>query len=36
MTTAKPTRRDIVLQRAYEDPGARDGYRVLVDHFWPR
>lgn len=36
MTTAKPIRRDIVLQRAYEDPGARDGYRVLVDHFWPR
>lgn len=36
MTTAKPIRRDIVLQRAYEDPGAHDGYRVLVDHFWPR
>lgn len=27
---------EIHLQRAYEDPGADDGYRVLVDHFWPR
>ncbi|NCT66902.1 MAG: DUF488 family protein [Rhodanobacteraceae bacterium] len=27
---------DIVLQRAYAEPGAHDGYRVLVDHFWPR
>ena len=27
---------EIRLQRAYEDPGADDGYRVLVDHFWPR
>ncbi len=27
---------DIVLQRAYEEPTAQDGYRVLVDHFWPR
>lgn len=29
-------RRTIALQRAYEEPGARDGYRVLVDRFWPR
>ena len=27
---------EIHLQRAYEEPGAIDGYRVLVDHFWPR
>lgn len=27
---------DIALQRAYDDPGAHDGYRVLVDRFWPR
>ena len=27
---------EIRLQRAYEDPDADDGYRVLVDHFWPR
>ncbi len=27
---------DIVLQRAYDDPDAHDGYRVLVDRFWPR
>lgn len=28
--------RKIALQRAYDAPGARDGYRVLVDRFWPR
>lgn len=28
--------RTIALQRAYEAPGARDGYRVLVDRYWPR
>jgi len=22
--------------RAYDAPGARDGYRVLVDRYWPR
>lgn len=27
---------EIRLQRAYDDPGKDDGYRVLVDHFWPR
>ncbi|HQV72177.1 MAG TPA: DUF488 family protein [Dokdonella sp.] len=27
---------EICLQRAYEEPGANDGYRVLVDRFWPR
>ena len=26
----------IQIQRAYEDPGARDGYRVLIDRLWPR
>ncbi len=26
----------IALQRAYEDPGPNDGYRVLVDRVWPR
>jgi uncharacterized protein YeaO (DUF488 family) len=24
------------LQRAYEEPSADDGYRVLVDRVWPR
>ena len=28
--------RTIALQRAYDAPGARDGYRVLVDRYWPR
>jgi uncharacterized protein YeaO (DUF488 family) len=32
----KSTPRDIAIQRAYEDPTAHDGYRVLVDRFWPR
>lgn len=24
------------IARAYEEPGAEDGYRVLVDRLWPR
>lgn len=28
--------REIALQRAYDAPGPHDGYRVLVDRFWPR
>jgi uncharacterized protein YeaO (DUF488 family) len=27
---------DIRLRRAYDPPGRRDGYRVLVDRVWPR
>ena len=27
---------DIHIQRAYDDPGPDDGYRVLVDRVWPR
>lgn len=27
---------EIAIQRAYVDPTPGDGYRVLVDHFWPR
>jgi uncharacterized protein YeaO (DUF488 family) len=26
----------ISIRRAYEPPGADDGYRVLVDRLWPR
>lgn len=26
----------IKLKRAYEDPSQDDGYRILVDKFWPR
>ena len=29
-------RHAIVIQRAYEAPSPQDGYRVLVDRFWPR
>ncbi|MBS0313370.1 MAG: DUF488 family protein [Proteobacteria bacterium] len=32
----KPSQPSIALQRAYDEPGPHDGYRVLVDHFWPR
>lgn len=36
MATRKSAKHDIVLQRAYEEPTPHDGYRVLIDHFWPR
>ncbi len=36
MAIRPPPKRRIALQRAWEEPGARDGYRVLVDRFWPR
>jgi uncharacterized protein YeaO (DUF488 family) len=36
MSAAKSRQREIALQRAYDDPTAHDGYRVLVDRFWPR
>jgi uncharacterized protein YeaO (DUF488 family) len=26
----------LLLKRAYEAPGPKDGYRVLVDRVWPR
>jgi uncharacterized protein YeaO (DUF488 family) len=26
----------IQLKRAYEPPNEQDGYRVLIDHIWPR
>lgn len=26
----------VALSRAYDEPGADDGYRVLVDRVWPR
>jgi len=26
----------VILQRAYDEPSADDGYRVLVDRVWPR
>jgi len=27
---------DIRIKRAYDEPAAEDGYRVLVDRLWPR
>jgi len=36
MTRANSKSAKIVIQRAYEEPGPDDGYRVLVDRVWPR
>ena len=30
------TSRDLRIKRIYDEPDARDGYRVLVDRLWPR
>jgi uncharacterized protein YeaO (DUF488 family) len=27
---------DVRAKRIYEDPSREDGYRVLIDHVWPR
>ena len=27
---------DVHVKRIYDAPGASDGYRVLIDHVWPR
>ena len=27
---------DVRTKRAYDPPEASDGYRVLIDHVWPR
>jgi uncharacterized protein YeaO (DUF488 family) len=27
---------EVLLKRAYEEPGKTDGFRVLVDRLWPR
>jgi uncharacterized protein YeaO (DUF488 family) len=27
---------DVRIKRVYDDAGASDGYRVLIDHVWPR
>lgn len=35
MTAAKKSGR-IALRRAYDEPTPQDGYRVLVDRYWPR
>lgn len=36
MTASKNKQASIAIQRAYDEPTSRDGYRVLVDRFWPR
>ena len=36
MTRTTKPHHDIAIQRAYDDPTPQDGYRVLVDRFWPR
>lgn len=32
----KAAQASIAIQRAYAEPAPHDGYRVLVDRFWPR
>ena len=27
---------EVLLKRAYEEPGNADGFRILVDRLWPR
>jgi uncharacterized protein YeaO (DUF488 family) len=27
---------DVRAKRAYDEPDAGDGYRILIDHVWPR
>jgi len=27
---------DVRVKRIYDDPDPRDGYRILIDHVWPR
>ena len=27
---------DVHVKRIYDEPGSGDGYRVLIDHVWPR
>jgi uncharacterized protein YeaO (DUF488 family) len=34
--TRRPAAGDVRLKRAYEQPTAEDGLRILVDRLWPR
>jgi uncharacterized protein YeaO (DUF488 family) len=36
MMQVRTTASNVRLQRAYDEPGADDGHRVLVDRVWPR
>ena len=27
---------DVLCKRIYDPPDASDGYRILIDHIWPR
>jgi uncharacterized protein YeaO (DUF488 family) len=38
MSTAKPsnTARRVRAKRIYDPPESGDGYRILIDHIWPR
>jgi uncharacterized protein YeaO (DUF488 family) len=33
---SEEARRGVRAKRIYEDPSPDDGYRVLIDHIWPR
>jgi uncharacterized protein YeaO (DUF488 family) len=36
MVRSKPPAKNVKLKRAYDDPVAADGMRILVDRLWPR
>lgn len=36
MVRSKPPAKNVKLKRAYDDPVAADGIRILVDRLWPR
>ncbi len=33
---SEPVTRDVRVKRIYDEPAGDDGYRVLIDHVWPR
>lgn len=36
MMRSRPPAKNVKLKRAYDDPMAADGMRILVDRLWPR
>ncbi|HUD55904.1 MAG TPA: DUF488 family protein [Terracidiphilus sp.] len=36
MAEKRTAQMEVLLKRAYEEPGNADGFRILVDRLWPR
>ena len=36
VAAGEPVTVDVRVKRIYDEPAADDGYRVLIDHVWPR